>query len=117
MTHITVSCALVVRPFPGGNLGRRLPVLRASGIVGLVGKGARNLRRSGVAEEVIMKIGGWKTASVFKRYSIVGGDDIREAMTKMQQREQPVESARLSSTAVLLQSPETAPVAGKAQIN
>jgi integrase len=78
---------------------------------------ARNLRRSGVAEEVIMKIGGWKTASVFKRYSIVGGDDIREAMTKMQQREQSVESARLSSTAVLLQSSEKAAVADKAQIN
>ncbi|HET9284281.1 MAG TPA: site-specific integrase [Candidatus Angelobacter sp.] len=41
---------------------------------------ARNLRRAGVAESVIMKIGGWKTPSVFKRYDIVDQRDKREAM-------------------------------------
>jgi integrase len=51
---------------------------------------ARNLRRAGVAEGVIMKIGGWKTRSVFERYAIVSQSDIRDAMTKLeagQQRE------------------------------
>jgi integrase len=51
---------------------------------------ARNLRRAGVAEGVIMKIGGWKTRSVFERYAIVSQTDIRDAMVKLeagQQRE------------------------------
>jgi integrase len=51
---------------------------------------ARNLRRAGVAEGVIVKIGGWKTRSVFERYAIVSQTDIRDAMTKLeagQQRE------------------------------
>lgn len=42
----------------------------------------RNLRRAGVAEGVIMKIGGWKTRSVFERYAIVSQSDIHDAMTK-----------------------------------
>jgi integrase len=51
---------------------------------------ARNLRRAGVAEGVIMKIGGWKTRSVFERYAIVSQSDIRDALLKLeagQQRE------------------------------
>jgi len=49
---------------------------------------ARNLRRAGVAEGVIMKIGGWKTRSVFERYAIVSQTDIRDAMTKLEAGQQ-----------------------------
>jgi integrase len=45
---------------------------------------ARNLRRAGVSESVIMRIGGWKTASVFKRYDIVDQADIADAVTKLE---------------------------------
>jgi integrase len=45
---------------------------------------ARNLRRVGVAEGMIMKIGGCKTRSVFERYAIVSQTDIRDAMTKLE---------------------------------
>jgi integrase len=48
---------------------------------------ARNMRRAGIAEEVIMKIGGWKTSAVFKRYSIVDQTDIQEATKRIQERE------------------------------
>jgi len=49
---------------------------------------ARNLRRAGVPEGVIMKIGGWKTRSVFERYAIVSQSDIRDAMTKLEEGQQ-----------------------------
>ena len=45
---------------------------------------ARKLRRAGVAEGVIMKIGGWRTRSVFERYAIVSQTDIVEAMRKLE---------------------------------
>jgi len=43
---------------------------------------ARNFRRAGAAEGVIMKIGGWKTRSVFERYAIVVQSDVQDAMEK-----------------------------------
>jgi hypothetical protein len=49
---------------------------------------ARNLRRAGVAEGVIMKIGGWKTRSVFERYAIVSQTDICAAMTSLEAKQQ-----------------------------
>jgi integrase len=49
---------------------------------------ARNLRRAGIAEGVIMKIGDWKTRSVFERYAIVSQSDIRDAMTKLEAGQQ-----------------------------
>jgi len=53
--------------------------------------GARNLRRAGVAEGVIMKIGGWRTRSVFERYAIVSRTDMADAILKLQQSEQRAE--------------------------
>jgi integrase len=47
---------------------------------------ARNFRRAGIAEGVIMKIGGWKTRSAFERYAIVSHSDIEDALQKLQQR-------------------------------
>ena len=47
---------------------------------------ARALRRAGVAEGVIMGIGGWKTCSIFERYAIVAQSDIIDAMGKFEQR-------------------------------
>jgi integrase len=44
---------------------------------------ARNLRRAGVAEGVIMKIGGWRTRSVFERYAIISQTDIRDAISRL----------------------------------
>jgi integrase len=41
--------------------------------------GARNLRRAGVPELVIMRMGGWKTRSMFERYSIVDERDLDAA--------------------------------------
>jgi integrase len=45
---------------------------------------ARNLRRIGIGENVIMRIGGWKTRSVFQRYDIVDNRDIADAMKKLE---------------------------------
>jgi hypothetical protein len=49
---------------------------------------ARNYRRAGVGETVIMRIGGWKTRSVFERYNIVTQADVREAVTTLEKAEQ-----------------------------
>jgi integrase len=57
---------------------------------------ARNLRRAGIAEGVIMKIGGWKTRSVFERYAIVSRTDIVDAMRMLQQTEKALEAATVT---------------------
>lgn len=46
---------------------------------------ARNLRRAGVAEGIIMEIGGWRTRSMFERYAIVSKSDKDDAMRKLQE--------------------------------
>ena len=56
--------------------------------------GARNLRRAGVAEGIIMKIGGWRTRSVFERYAIVSRSDMNEAILKLQESEKRAEQER-----------------------
>lgn len=45
---------------------------------------ARNLRKAGVPENIIMAIGGWRTRSVFDRYAIVNNDDTRRAMQSLE---------------------------------
>ncbi len=59
--------------------------------------GARNLRRAGVAEGIIMKIGGWRTRSVFERYAIVSRSDMNEAILKLQESEKRVEQERMQT--------------------
>jgi hypothetical protein len=48
--------------------------------------GARNLRRLGVGETTIMKIGGWETRSVFDRYNIVDESDLADAAERLNQK-------------------------------
>jgi hypothetical protein len=45
--------------------------------------GARTLIRAGVPEDVVMKMGGWKTRSMLTRYNIVDTSDIADAQAKM----------------------------------
>jgi hypothetical protein len=57
--------------------------------------GACNLRRAGVAEGIIMKIGDWRTRSVFERYAIVSRSDMNDAILKLQKSEKWVEEERI----------------------
>lgn len=50
--------------------------------------GARNMRRAGVGRDVIMKIGGWKTDCVFRRYNIVDERDLHEAASALDRKHQ-----------------------------
>ena len=41
------------------------------------------LRRAGIDELTIMRLGGWKTRSMFERYAIVDSSDLTEAQQKL----------------------------------
>jgi hypothetical protein len=45
---------------------------------------AKALRAAGVAESVVMAIGGWKTAAIFRRYAIVSSADGRAAVEMLE---------------------------------
>ena len=44
---------------------------------------ARSMVRSGISQSVAMKLGGWKTDSVFRRYVITDSAVLREAGAKL----------------------------------
>jgi len=58
---------------------------------------ARNLRRAGVAENIIMQIGGWRTRSVFDRYAIITENDIVDAVRKLEADRKQREAAALET--------------------
>jgi integrase len=49
--------------------------------------GARNLRRLAVTESVAMRIGGWKTRSVFDRYNIIDEADLADAARRLDEKQ------------------------------
>ena len=55
--------------------------------------GARNLVRAGVPEGVVMRIGGWKTRSVFERYNIVNTRDLHDAAAKLERYQEGLAAA------------------------
>ena len=60
--------------------------------------GARNLRRLGVAEGVIMKMGGWRTRSVFDRYNIVDESDLADAARRLDEKRAAMDGEANSET-------------------
>ncbi|GEM_PF-6445769 len=54
----------------------------------------RDLIRAGVPQAVAMEITGHRTPSVFLRYNIVSGDDMREAMQRTQRYREALKGAK-----------------------
>src|ERR1019366_7699060 len=47
---------------------------------------ARNLRRLGVSEGVVMRIGGWRSRNGFERYNIVDEQDLADAARRLDEK-------------------------------
>jgi integrase len=60
--------------------------------------GARNLRRLGVSEGVIMKIGGWRTRSIFDRYNIIDDADLADAASRLDQKRAAMDAEKNAAT-------------------
>lgn len=62
---------------------------------------------------MIMRIGGWKTRSVFERYNIVTQADVQDAVTKLEKAEQKQEAEqKQAQEAQLSHDSVTAKVSG-----
>jgi len=106
-------CAKCGEPVPGGGTckrklddgetecGGRRPWYRGLIPHDLRRSAAKAARRAGVPESVVMKMGGWKTAAMFRRYAIDSSSDQRAAVEML-------ERARAAALA-----PETAPFASE----
>jgi integrase len=76
---------------------------------------ARNLRRLGVSEKVIMRIAGWRSRAVFERYNIVDQSDLADAARRLdEKRERELVQASAQSetdtkTDISVDSQETRP--------
>jgi integrase len=62
---------------------------------------AKAARRAGVPESVVMKMGGWKTAAMFRRYAIDSSSDQRAAVEMLERARA---AALAPETALLLRS-------------
>ena len=69
---------------------------------------ARRLRNSGLSEQMIMRIGGWKTTSVFHRYAIVNRQDMVAAMRQLEHHQAELAKARAENdhTSIILSPSE-----------
>ena len=85
-----MACRVCDRTVIGGKCECDRAVPRYIGLLvhDLRRTGCRNLRRLGVHEKTIMKIGGWKTRSVFDRYNIVDEKDLADAAVKLDRKAQ-----------------------------